>query len=147
MKKYISVVIILLLSLVLFSCSEKEKPIENEQIVNPIDLSFSLIDGDDDLAIENFEPINDDAFIAEEGSTVLEATMLYCMSHDISVSLDSNQTYITEIGGLTQGDYSDKTGWVFSVNGEIGNLSANEKILQSGDKICWQFVDFSSFSW
>lgn len=146
MKKVLSVLCVVALLLAMTACSNA--PAEDETpIVNPINLSFSLIDGEDDLDIEDFPEIKDDTFIAEEGSTVLEATQLYCMSHDISISVDEQYGYITEIAGLTEGDYSKQTGWVFTVNGEMGTLGAGEQIAEEGDKIVWEFIDFSAVAW
>ena len=118
MKKVLSVLCIVALLFTFAACSKA--PAEEETpIVNPTDLTLSLIDGEDDVDIEDFPEIKDDPFIAEEGSTVLEATQLYCMSHDITISVDEQKGYVTEIAGLTEGDYSKQTGWVFTVNGEM----------------------------
>lgn len=146
MKKFISVLLIIVLALSMVACGKEENK-EETPIVNPTNLTFSLIDGDDEIKMEGFEEIKGDAFIAEEGSTVLEATQLYCMSHDISISVDSSKNYITEIAGFSEGDYDAQTGWVFTINGEMGNLPANEEIIEEGDEIAWEFIDFSSMSW
>ena len=69
------------------------------------------------------------------------------MSHDITISVDEQKGYVTEIAGLTEGDYSKQTGWVFTVNGEMGTLGADEQIIQEGDKIVWEFIDFSAVAW
>lgn len=146
MKKVLSVIFIVALALTMTACSDKPETDETP-VVNPTNLTFSLLDGDDELELPDFEEINEDPFIAEEGSTVLEATQLYCMSHDISISVDSSAGYVTEIGGLTEGDYSEQTGWVFTVNGEMGMLPADEEIIEEGDKIAWEFIDFSAIAW
>ena len=57
------------------------------------------------------------------------------MSHDLSITVDRDKGYVTEIDGLTAGDYSDQTGWIFLVNGEMGNMTAEEQILKDGDSI------------
>ena len=146
MKKVLSVLCIVALLFTFAACSKA--PAEEETpIVNPTDLTFSLIDGEDDVDIEDFPEIKDDPFIAEVVSTVLEATQLYCMSHDITISVDEQKGYVTEIAGLTEGDYSKQTGWVFTVNGEMGTLGADEQIIQEGDKIVWEFIDFSAVAW
>ena len=146
MKKLLTVLCIIALLFAVTACSTKPAA-EETPIVNPVNLSFSLLDGEDDLDLEDFEEIQDDPFIAEEGSSVLEATQLYCISHDISISVDSSKGYITEIAGLTEGDYSEMTGWVFTVNGEMGMLSAEEQLVEEGDKIAWEFIDFSAIAW
>lgn len=62
-------------------------------------------------------------------------------------SVDASKGYVTEIAGLTEGDYNKQTGWVFTVNGEMGILTAEEQIIQDGDKIAWEFIDFSAIAW
>ena len=48
---------------------------------------------------------------------------------------------------LTAGDYTDQTGWIFLVNGEMGNMTAEEQILKDGDSITWEFVDAATYPW
>lgn len=146
MKKILSVLCVLILIFTTAACSSQPE-VDDTPVVNPVNLSFSLLDGDDDLELDDFEKIENDPFIAEEGSTVLEATQLYCMSHDISISVDSSKGYVTEIAGLSEGDYNNQTGWVFTVNGEMGMLAANEQIVEENDKIAWEFIDFSAIAW
>ncbi|MDD5927490.1 MAG: DUF4430 domain-containing protein [Firmicutes bacterium] len=146
MKKILSVLCVLILIFTTAACSSQPE-VDDTPVVNPVNLSFSLLDGDDDLELEDFEKIENDPFIAEEGSTVLEATQLYCMSHDISISVDSSKGYVTEIAGLSEGDYNNQTGWVFTVNGEMGMLAADEQIVEENDKIAWEFIDFSAIAW
>ena len=56
MKKVLSVLCVVALLLAMTACSNA--PAEDETpIVNPINLSFSLIDGEDDLDIEDFPEI------------------------------------------------------------------------------------------
>lgn len=146
MKKILSVLCVLILIFTTAACSSQPE-VDDTPVVNPVNLSFSLLDGDDDLELDDFEKIENDPFIAEEGSTVLEATQLYCMSHDISISVDSSKGYVTEIAGLSEGDYNNQTGWVFTVNGEMGMLAADEQIVEENDKITWEFIDFSAIAW
>ena len=146
MKKILSVLCVLILIFTTAACSSQPE-VDDTPVVNPVNLTFSLLDGDDDLELEDFEKIENDPFFAEEGSTVLEATQLYCMSHDISISVDSSKGYVTEIAGLSEGDYNNQTGWVFTVNGEMGMLAANEQIVEENDKIAWEFIDFSAIAW
>ena len=49
--------------------------------------------------------------------------------------------------GLNEGDYADTTGWIYTINGESVSVGADEQILQEGDKIAWEFVDFSTYTW
>ena len=119
MKKITTILLTLLLGFAMAGCTAQDDAGTPEDVINPTNLTFSLTDGTDNPDVENFTTIDEDPFIAEEGSTVLEATELYCMSHDMSITIEKNGSYVTEINGFTQGDYTDTTGWVFTVNGEM----------------------------
>jgi len=147
MKRLLTVLLILILALSLAACSGKPSAQESKPLVNPVNLTISILDGDDDITMDGFEGITDAAFMAEEGSTVLEATQLYCMSHDITITADDSKGYVSEIYGFTQGDYDEMTGWIFTVNGKMGLLGANEQVIEDGDSIAWEFVDFSVVDW
>ena len=128
MKKILSFALILILCVSLAACgnNEQQDP-EDAPAVNSINVSISIIDSDgDDVDVEGFTPVENAPFSVEEGTNVLDATQIYCVSNDIDI----------EIGG--SGDY---------VNGESGSLGADEVILEEGDEISWEFVDFSTYSW
>ena len=66
---------------------------------------------------------------------------------DGSITIEKNGSYVTEINGFTQGDYTDTTGWVFTVNGEMPDVGPGEITVEEGDKIAWNFIDFSTYPW
>ena len=78
---------------------------------------------------------------------MLEATQLFCVANNLEITIDSAGGYITGMLGLNEGDYADTTGWIYTINGETVTVGANEQILQEGDKIAWEFVDFSTYTW
>ena len=150
MKKLFTLFLSTVLILAFTGCnnSKTDQQIDSSSIIIPINLTFSLLDADgDELTLDDFTPIKDEAFIAEEGVSVLDATQLFCMSHDLSITVDRDNGYVTEIDGLTAGDYSDQTGWIFLVNGQMGNMTAEEQILNDGDSITWEFVDAATYPW
>ena len=150
MKKLFTLFLSTVLILAFTGCnnSKTDQQIDSSSITHPINLTFSLLDADgDELTLDDFTLIKDEAFIAEEGSSVLEATQLFCMSHDLSITVDRDKGYVTEIDGLTAGDYSDQTGWIFLVNGAMGNMTAEEQILKDGDSITLEFVDAATYPW
>ena len=119
MKKITTILLTLLLGFAMAGCTAQDNAGTPEDVINPTNLTFSLTDGTDNPDVENFTTIDADPFIAEEGSTVLEATELYCVSHDMTITIEKKGSYVTEINGFAQGDYTDTTGWVFTVNGEM----------------------------
>lgn len=147
MKRFFTILLTLTLLFTLAACSTQDAADSPDPVVNPTNLTFSLTDGTENPDVEGFTAIEEDPFIAEEGSTVLEATELYCMSHDMSITIEKNGSYVTEINGFAQGDYSDTTGWIFTVNGELPDVGAGEITIEEGDKIVWSFIDFSTYEW
>ena len=146
MKKFLSLICVFVLSLALFSCSEKKDDDDSSEITNPINVTISFSDSENDqVEVENFEPIENAEFIVEEGTSVLEATQIYCVANELDIEIDSARGYITGLLGISDGDYSDNTGWVYTINGETVMVGADEQILKDGDKISWEFVDFSTY--
>ena len=146
MKKFLSLICVFVLSLALFSCSEKKDDDDSSEITNPINVTISFSDSkNDQVEVENFEPIENAEFIVEEGTSVLEATQIYCVANELDIEIDSAGGYITGLLGISDGDYSDNTGWVYTINGETVMVGADEQILKDGDKISWEFVDFSTY--
>lgn len=146
MKKFLSLICVFVLSLALFSCSEKKDDDDSSEITNPINVTISFSDSENDqVEVENFEPIENAEFIVEEGTSVLEATQIYCVANELDIEIDSAGGYITGLLGISDGDYSDNTGWVYTINGETVMVGADEQILKDGDKISWEFVYFSTY--
>ena len=146
MKKFLSLICVFVLSLALFSCSEKKDDDDSSEITNPINVTISFSDSENDqVEVENFEPIENAEFIVEEGTSVLEATQIYCVANELDIEIDSAGGYITGLLGISDGDYSDNTGWVYTINGETVMVGADEQLLKAGDKISWEFVDFSTY--
>lgn len=149
MKKLLSLILIFVLCMAVTACNEGDpQEAADELSVSSINVSISIIDGDgDDITAEDFTPVEEAPFTVEEGTNVLDATQIYCVSNDIPFEIGPSGDYITSLNGLTEKDYSDSTGWIFKVNGESGSLGADEEILENGDKISWEFIDFSNYSW
>ena len=146
MKKFLSLICVFVLSLALFSCSEKKDDDDSSEITNPINVTISFSDSENDqVEVENFEPIENAEFIVEEGTSVLEATQIYCVANELDIEIDSAGGYITGLLGISDGDYSDNTGWVYTINGETVMVGADEQILKDGDKSSWEFGDFSTY--
>ena len=149
MKKLLSFALILILCVSLAACgnNEQQDP-EDAPAVNSINVSISIIDSDgDDVDVEGFTPVENAPFSVEEGTNVLDATQIYCVSNDIDIEIGGSGDYVTSLMGVSEKDMAGTTGWIFKVNGESGSLGADEEILEEGDEISWEFVDFSTYSW
>ena len=142
MKKITTILFALLLGFAMAGCTAQDDAGTPEDVINPTNLTFSLTDGTDNPDVENFTTIDADPFIAEEGSTVLEATELYCVSHDMTITIEKKGSYVTEINGFAQGDYTDTTGWVFTVNGEMPDVGAGELPSRKGMKLSGVLLTF-----
>lgn len=147
-KKLLNLLMILPLALAMVSCSTGDPADSAEtEIVNPVNLTMEVVIDVSDAEEDGFENIPVTEFIAEEDANVLEATQLFCMANDISISVGRDKSYVTEIGGLAEKTYSETTGWIFKVNGESPSAPADQVIITENDKIRWEFVDFATYSW
>ena len=70
----------------------------------------------------------------EEGSTVYDALIA------TGVSTSGNSTYVRSIGGLSEFDCGDLSGWMYSVNGVYPNYSCGSYVLEDGDTIIWIYT-------
>lgn len=144
MKKILSLLMALILCFSFAACSQKEDNTDTENIINPMTIYISMLDNaEDDIELKDFEEVKKVEFVVEEGSTVLEATQLYCIANDLNIELDSDKTYITSMAGVTQGDYRDTTGWIYELNDETVMVSADKQELKEGDHISWEFLDWT----
>lgn len=148
MKKLLSLTLTVALCLAMVSCAKEEDPKTLESIVNPISVSISMQDNaDDDVTVDGFQAVEKTEFTVEEGSNALDATQLFCVSNDIPIELDSAGTYIVSMAGAGEKDVEATTGWIYTINGESVSVGANEIILEEGDEISWEFIDFTSAGW
>lgn len=157
-EKLLRLLLILPLAFIVASCSTSEPTDSAEaKIVNPVNLTMEIVTDasgtdegeakEDGTKVNGFEGIPVTEFIAEEDSNILEATQLFCMANDISITINAGQSYVTEIGGLAEKTNSDSTGWIFKVNGETPSVPADQVKITENDKIRWEFVDFATYSW
>ncbi len=149
MKKLLSLALIFMLCIAMAACgNDQQQTPEDTPSVNSINVSISIIDSDgDDVQVDGFTPVENAQFSVEEGTNVLDATQIYCVSNDIDIQISGSGDYVTSLMGVSEKDVSDTTGWIFKVNGQSGSLGADEEILKDGDEISWEFVDFSTYSW
>lgn len=139
MKKLLSVFLILILCFALGACAAPSDDGLGE-IENPMTVYISFADADDDdLEVTGLKSIEETEFYAEEGSTVFEATQVFCINNSLDYQLSSDGTYLESMLGYTEGDFDKMAGWVYEVNGEMAMVSASDYILEEGDVITWEF--------
>jgi len=147
MKKVLSVFLIFILCFAMAACGA---PSDDglDEIENPMTVYISFTDSaDDELEATGLKAIEKTEFYAEEGSTVFEATQVYCINNGIDYQLSADKSYINSLLGLTEGDFTGTTGWIYEVNGEEVMVAATEYVLEEGDVISWEFVDYSALGW
>ena len=139
MKKLLSVFLIFILCFALGACAA---PSDDglEEIENPMTVYISFTDSpDDDLEVKGLKAIEKTEFYAEEGSSVFEATQVFCINNNLDYQLSADGTYLNSLLGFTEGDFDKMAGWLYTVNGEMAMVSASDYILEEGDVIAWTF--------
>lgn len=155
-KKVLALSAILALAAAAAGCSEKKV---QEPIEDPIEVTIS-IDFPDGAEAED---ITEEAFLVEDGTTVLDALQIYCNVNDIPVNVETTAAAVYGINGVNNSDGTAEnpdeeaddeeiaaeketdestetalTGsWHYSVNGEESNAPENEVRLSDGDSIIW----------
>ncbi|MGI6004177.1 MAG: DUF4430 domain-containing protein [Christensenellales bacterium] len=76
------------------------------------------------------------------GGTVYDALKAACEAADIPVeeSGSGDMLYISAIASLAAGDCGNESGWIYSVNGESGMVSAVAMELSQGDQVSWDYI-------
>lgn len=72
------------------------------------------------------------------GTTVFEA--LEATGLDIEVTSSSMSDYVSGIAGLAEKDYGDASGWIFTVNDEYITETADQRKLEDGDTVKWEYL-------
>ena len=139
MKKILSIFLIIIMCFAFAACAAPSDDGLGE-IENPMTVYISFADAeDDDLEVTGLEPIEKTEFYAEEGSTVFEATQVFCINNNLDYQLSSDGTYLNSLLGFTEGDFDKYAGWIYEVNGEMIMASASDYVLEEGDVITWEF--------
>ncbi len=80
----------------------------------------------------------------EKESTVYDVFKSACREKKIPFIKEQKTgysgVYVSSVGHLAEFDAGRNSGWMYSVNGEIPNLSASEYKLKNGDRIIWYYV-------
>ena len=69
----------------------------------------------------------------DEGSSVYDALQASGVSHN-------GKSYVSSIGGLSEGMFGAQSGWKYYVNGSAPNTSCVNYTLKDGDRVQWSYV-------
>lgn len=77
-------------------------------------------------------------FTFNKGATVYDA--LCALGLSVNARGTSYGTYVAAIGGLAEMEHGDKSGWMYSVNGETPMTACSNYTLKNGDTVVWYYV-------
>ena len=150
MKKIIALMMSLILVITLFACTPSEKAVHNVagQCSITVDCK-DLLDKTDALP-EKVRAVlpQDGVFLAHEGIDFYEGEtahdLLLRLAKHEKLPVDFSDTqygvYIKGIGSLYASDAGETSGWLYSVNGESMQFTADAYILQPGDEIRFYYL-------
>lgn len=140
MKKKFSIIFICALALGLAvcvtGCRDKSSSSAEESVVNPINLLISI----DYPGKANKPDLENFKFKAEEDSSVLEATELYCNISEIQLLVDTTNNEVQGINGINNGELKKKYVWKYKINGKEVSDNPQDYDLKDGDNIIWYYA-------
>lgn len=77
-------------------------------------------------------------FTFNKGATVYDA--LCALGLSVNARSTSYGTYVAAIGGLAEMEHGDKSGWMYSVNGETPMTACSSYVLPKGANVVWYYV-------
>ena len=77
-------------------------------------------------------------FTFNKGATVYDA--LCALGLSVNARGTSYGTYVAAIGGLAEMEHGDKSGWMYSVNGETPMTACSSYVLKNGANVVWYYV-------
>lgn len=78
--------------------------------------------------------------ILPEDSTIYDALIKLLNDNDIEYE-EKGDGYISSIDSFEEFGHGSKSGWMFTINGEISSKGCKSIKLESGDKIVWFYTD------
>jgi len=83
---------------------------------------------------------NGGVILARRNVTVPAGASVRDALNATGVRVNASGALVTGIGGLSMNDFGNQSGWMFSVNGQFPNTSANAKRLNAGDSVAWRYT-------
>lgn len=77
-------------------------------------------------------------FTFNKGATVYDA--LCALGLSVNARGTSYGTYVAAIGGLAEKEHGDRSGWMYSVNGETPMTACSSYVLPNGANVVWYYV-------
>lgn len=77
-------------------------------------------------------------FTFNKGATVYDA--LCALGLSVNARGTSYGTYVAAIGGLAEMEHGDRSGWMYSVNGETPMTACSSYVLPNGANVVWYYV-------
>lgn len=140
-KKILVLLSMLLAAVLIFTGCGGSQTGSGEDIENPITVTMT-IDYPEEADATDLENVE---VTVEEGTSLLKMLKRYGRENDVAIVVSSSGwTYVTGIGGVSEKDFGDTSGWVYYVNDEMPMTTADDYILADGDDILWQYVDTSA---
>jgi len=147
MKKYISIILMLILSISLFGC--------NSQKDNTVNLTISFLEHDetDDCISgngsvtyvdnkENFHNIlSTDNYSVEKGTNAMDALEKVLSDEKIEYEADETNSYFISIDNLSWMDHGPNSGWMYLINGKAATDFINAYTLEEDMEIIFYYSD------
>lgn len=122
--------------------SKGERPAPPDKINGTFTLIGDTLHGRDGHV---FYPtwIDGDSYTVEEGTTVMDVFAAMLKAGGYTFTGGSYVSSITTPDGLTlkAGDNGLNSGWMYAVNGKLGDVYADAYVLKQGDQILWFYTD------
>ena len=89
---------------------------------------------------KKYTSLTSDEIILPEESTVYDALIKLLEDNEIEFE-EKNNGYISSIDSYEEFGHGSKSGWMFTINGEVSSKGCKSIKLKSGDKIVWFYTD------
>ena len=142
-KKYIVVLMILMMVLFAAGCG-KEEAAQGEVFDNKADAAWTLltIEYPEGAGLENV--VEYKVYSINGDTTPLDVLLSYGEATKTAVvTVDGPAKYVQGINGIFENDYMAPSGWVYTVNDEMVMEGASEFKLKPEDRITWSYVSFT----
>ncbi|MGN1266426.1 MAG: DUF4430 domain-containing protein [Dorea sp.] len=108
--------------------NQSSEAVEEVQEKKTINIGFSIESSQADGTVSY-----DASMTLDKGATVYDALSASGISY-------SGKSYISSIGGLSEGMFGSQSGWKYYVNGVAPNKSCVNYVLKDGDRVQWKYV-------